>query len=99
MFDVCFPMPWTKGHVDAVLWHDPSATQTSRTQHGFESAISGFSAQATRFVSDAKAVPPALGTCVQCTMKTLLWHGSSPAARLASASRKSRASSAFPLKP
>lgn len=81
MLDVCLPMPWTKGQVDAVEWHEPSATQTSRTQHGFDAASSGFLAHAVRFARLANAVPPALGTCVQCTINTLLWHGSSPADR------------------
>merc|ERR1719421_2030772 len=70
MFDVCFPIPCTRGHVDAVEWHDPSATQTSRTQHGLLDAILGFRAHEIFLAMPAKAVPPALGTCVQCTMKT-----------------------------
>ena len=95
MFDVCLPMPWTKGHVDAVEWQEPSATQTSRTQHGLLSASSGFFAQAARLARDAKAVPPALGTWVQCTMKTLLWHASWPAARISAALRSISMSSSL----
>ena len=79
MFDVCLPMPCTKGQVAAVLWHEPSATQTSRTQHGLLDAILGFRAQEIFLAMPAKAVPPALGTCVQCTIKTSSAHTSLPA--------------------
>ena len=70
MFEVCFPMPCTRGHVEAVEWHDPSATQTSRTQQGLEEAIAGFRAHEIFLAMPANAVPPAFGTCVQCTIKT-----------------------------
>ena len=79
MFDVCLPMPCTRGQVEAVEWHDPSATQTSRTQHGFEDAIAGFLAQEIFLAMPAKAVPPALGTCVQCTINTSSAQTSLPA--------------------
>ena len=79
MFDVCLPMPCTSGQVEAVEWHDPSATQTSRTQHGLLEAMAGFRAQEIFLAMPAKAVPPALGTCVQCTMKTSSAQTSFPA--------------------
>ena len=70
MFDVCLPMPCTSGQVEAVLWQLPSATQTSLTQHGLLEAIAGFRAQLIFLAMPANAVPLALGTCVQCTIKT-----------------------------
>ena len=79
MFDVCLPIPCTNGQVEAVEWHDPSATHTSRTQHGLLDAILGFRAHEIFFAIPAKAVPPALGTCVQCTIKTSSAHTSLPA--------------------
>ena len=79
MFDVCLPMPCTSGQVEAVEWHDPSATQTSRTQHGLLEAIAGFRAQLIFLAIPANAVPPAFGTCVQCTIKTSSAHTSLPA--------------------
>ena len=82
MFDVCLPIPCTKGQVEAVEWQLPSATQTSLTQHGLDDAMAGFRAHEIFFAMPAKAVPPALGTCVQCTMKTSSAQTSLPASTL-----------------
>ena len=79
MFDVCLPMPCTNGQVEAVEWQLPSATQTSLTQHGLDDAMAGFRAHEIFFAIPANAVPPALGTCVQCTINTSSAHTSFPA--------------------
>ena len=96
MFDVCLPIPCTRGQVEAVEWHDPSATQTSRTQHGFEEAMAGFLAQLIFLAIPANAVPPAFGTCVQCTINTSSAQTSPFSARIRDcSSKRSMGSSSF----
>ena len=71
MFELCRPMPVTRGTKTLAWQLRFGARQRVRWQQGLVSERCGFLAHAMALLMSAKEVPPALGTCVQCTMKVV----------------------------